>query len=255
MSEFFSVEVEAGVATLTFRRPPVNAFSYGVYSELTEAITRIEQSDDISVVILAGAPESRAWIGGADLKDLQALDADTRRKRYALINQCLPRLYHLAKPVIAAINGHAVGVGVSVAALCDIRVASRAAFFARPEIDWGIVASGGVQVTRLNLPIGLVREMIYTGRRFSADELQPSGFFNYVVEPEEVLPKSKEIAAQICGKDRLALGANKLCNNAVEGMTWEEGYRLTQEVAARLLDANASLDSIRQFIEADRASK
>src|SRR6185369_16406854 len=125
---------------------------------------------------------------------------------------------NIDRPMIAAINGHAVGVGLSMAAMCCMRVASSKAMFAKPEIDRGVVASGGIQLTRLAMPAAKVREMIYTGRRFSAEELRDTGFFNYIVEPDQVLPKAMEIAAQIAKKSLPALKANKICNNAVEGM-------------------------------------
>lgn len=253
MAEFFSIEVKNKIATLTFARPPVNAFSYAVYRELIEVIDEIETSDEIAVVILTGSPQSRAWVGGADLKDLVELDPETRRERYKLVNASLPRLYNLERPVIAAINGPAVGVGVSVAAMYDIRIASKKAFFAKPEIDRGLVASGGAQITRLNMPIGVVREMIYTARRFSAEELAWTGFLNYVLEPEEVLPKAQEIAELIAAKSLPALKANKICNNAVEGLAWEDGYKLTQEYSAMLTGTSDSKEGIRAFLEKRRA--
>lgn len=252
MAEFFSLDVKDRIATLTFARPPVNAFSYAVYRELIEIVDEIEASDDIAVVVLTGGALSRAWVGGADLKDLVELDPETRRERYKLVNASLPRLYNLDRPVIAAINGPAVGVGVSVAAMCDIRVASKTAFFAKPEIDRGLVASGGIQITRLNMPAGVVREMIYTGRRFSAEELAWTGFLNYVLEPDEVLPKAMEIAAQIAGKSLPALKANKVCNNAVEGLPWQEGYKLCQEYSAMLTGTSDAKEGIRAFLEKRR---
>lgn len=252
MAEFFSLDVKDRIATLTFARPPVNAFSYAVYRELIEIVDEIEASDDIAVVVLTGGALSRAWVGGADLKDLVELDPETRRERYKLVNASLPRLYNLDRPVIAAINGPAVGVGVSVAAMCDIRVASKTAFFAKPEIDRGLVASGGIQITRLNMPAGVVREMIYTGRRFSAEELAWTGFLNYVLEPDEVLPKAMEIAAQIAGKSLPALKANKVCNNAVEGLPWQEGYKLCQEYSATLTGTSDAKEGIRAFLEKRR---
>jgi len=252
--EFFRIEQEQGIALVTFERPPVNAMSYDAYRELIELADTVESSEEIKVVVLAGSPKSRAWVGGADLQDFVTLDHDTRLARYELINRSLPRLYNLERPVIAAITGHAVGVGMSMAAICDIRVASSVARFAKPEIDRGVVASGGIQLTRLALPAGKVREMIYTGRKFSAEELRDTGFFNYIVEPAEVLPKAMEIAALIAQKSLPALKANKVCNNAVEGMPWQEGYKLTQEFSARLTAGEDAKEGIRAFLERRNAS-
>lgn len=247
--KFFSIEVNQGIAVITFERPPVNAMSYEAYAELIELADVIEASDDIKVGILTGSPNSRAWVGGADVNDFVDLDYDTRLARYELINRSLPRLYHIDRPMIAAINATVVGVGMSMASMCCIRIASNTAKFAKPEIDRALVASGGTQLMRLNMPAGKVREMIYTGRKFTAEELRDTGFFNYIVEPDQVMPKAMEVAAQIAQKSLPALKANKTCNNAVEGMPWQEGYKLTQEYSARLTAGEDAKEGIRAFLE------
>lgn len=253
MFEFFNLDKRDGIAVATFERLPVNALSYDVYREIGALSEYVEKSESIRVMILTASSASRAWIGGADVRDLLECDAQTRMQRYALINETLPRFYNLDRPVIAAINGPAVGVGTSIASMCDIRVASCAAFFAKPEIDRGVVAGGGVQLLRLGMAAGIVREMIYTGRRFSADEMKAAGFLDYVVEPDQVLPKAMEIATLIAAKSLPALKANKLCNNAVEGLNWQDGYKLTQEYSARLTAGNDSKEGIRAFLERRQA--
>ncbi len=254
MFEFFRIEEADGIAVMTLDRPPVNAFSYDVYRELAQLSRQVQQSDTIRVLIFTAAERSRAWVGGADLQELMACDPETRRERYVLINECLPLFYHLDRPVIAAINGPAVGVGTSVAAMCDIRVASRKAFFAKPEIDRGVVGGGGTQFLRLGVPAGLVREMLYTGRRVSADEMKAAGFVDHVVEPEQVMDKAMEIARLIASKSLPALKANKICNNAVEGLPWEDAYKLTQEFSARLTGGEDGKEGIRAFLERRKAS-
>ena len=106
------------------------------------------------------------------MRDFLPLDYSSRLARYAMINQCMPRFYNLDRPVIGAINSHAVGVGLVLARFCDIRVAWRDAFFACPEIDRGVLAGGGAFLSRIGVPRGRIREMIYTGARFMADQLQ-----------------------------------------------------------------------------------
>ena len=170
--------------------------------------------------------------------------------RYAMINECLPRFYNLNRPVIGALNSHAVGVGLVLAAFCDMRVASRDAFFACPEIDRGVLAGGGSFFTRLNMPSGRIREMIYTGRRFMAEELQENtGFFNYIVPKDQVMPKAMELAASIASKSLAALKANKLCNNASETMNWIEAYKLSQAKSADLTITKDAKEGIRAFLE------
>src|SRR4249920_1830713 len=108
--KFFTMETDAnGITVVTFDRPPVNAISFEVYPEIRELAETIEASDESRVVILTAPPDARAWCGGADVNDFLPLDYDTRLARYELINDCLPPFYNLDRPVIAAVNMHAVG--------------------------------------------------------------------------------------------------------------------------------------------------
>jgi enoyl-CoA hydratase/carnithine racemase len=131
-----------GVAVGTFDRPPVNAVSVDVYEALAELVNDVTASDAVRVIVLTAPPASRAWCGGADLHDFVDMTPSRRADRYAFINATLPRLYDLDRPVIAAINGPAIGVGVILVALCDLRIASDDGVFACPEIDYGLIAGG-----------------------------------------------------------------------------------------------------------------
>jgi enoyl-CoA hydratase len=170
-------------------------------------------------------------------------------KRYALINECMPRLYNLDRPVIAAINSHAVGLGLILASFCDIRVSASDAFFAFPEIDRGVLAGGGAFLSRIGVPAGRVREMMYTGTRFTAEELRDTGMFNYIVPKDQVMPKALEIAEIISKKSLPALKANKICTNATESMSWPDAFKVTQEYSGRLTTTTDAKEGIRAFLE------
>jgi enoyl-CoA hydratase len=248
--KFFRMETDRrGITVVTFDRPPVNAVSFDVYPEIRQLCEAIEATDETRVVVLAAPPRNRAWCGGADVRDFLPLDYQTRLERYELINQCMPRLYNLNRPVIGAINGHSVGVGLVLATFCDIRVAWNEAFFACPEIDRGVLAGGGAFLARVGVPPGTIREMMYTGRRFTAEELRPTGMFNYVVPRDQVLPKAMELAEVIARKSLPALKANKLCTNATESLSWTDGYKLTQEYSAKLTITRDAKEGIRAFLE------
>ncbi len=208
---FFRLETDSeGITVVTFDRPPVNAVSFEVYPELRALADIIQSSDDTRVMILTAPPDARAWCAGADLHDFLPLDFESRLARYRLVEDCLPALLNINRPVIAAINMHALGVGFVMATFCDIRVASEEAFFAVPEIDRGVMAAGGAFFTRLNMPMGKVRELLFTGRRFAAGELRCTGVFDYIVPKREVMPKAMEIARVIAKKSLLALKFNKM---------------------------------------------
>jgi enoyl-CoA hydratase/carnithine racemase len=251
--EFFSLETnENGVTLVTFNRPPVNALSYDVYREIRQLAETLQSTDDTRVAVITAPAGARAWCGGAELNDFLPLDREARLARYDLINECLPSFYNVDRPTIAALNAPAVGVGLVFASFCDIRVASDEAFFASPEIDRGVLAGGGGFFSRLNMPQGFIRELIYTGRRFSAQEMKEAGFLNYVVPRQEVLPKAMEIAQVIAGKSLPALKANKEANNYAEGMTWEEAYKRTNGTSADLTISHDAKEGIKAFLDGRR---
>jgi enoyl-CoA hydratase/carnithine racemase len=246
----FRVQVDAGgIASVVFSHPPVNAFSIEVYEALGEMADAIGASDNVRVVVLSAPPDARAWCGGADLNDFVGITPEGRKQRYEFINRTLPRLYELDRPVIAAINGSAVGIGVILAATCDIRVTSDSAFFACPEIDYGLMAGGAGLFAWLKMPEGRVREMLYTGRRFSSAELSDTGFFNYVVPRDDVVPKAMEIAALIAQKSLPALKARKVTSNALEGLSWYDAYLLSQGASASLASGEDGQEGVRAFLE------
>ena len=247
--QFFKVETDDhGITTVIFDRPPVNAVSIDVLREFRLLTDSIRESDETRVVILTAPPETKAWCAGADVNEFVPLDYDGRMERFARINESLPHFQALDRPVIAAINSHAIGVGFVIATYCDIRVGSEEAFISCPEIDRGTLA-GSIFLTRIGMPHGKVREMIYTGRRFMAAELRHTGFFEYIVPKDQVMPKALEIAELIAKKPLAALKANKTATHLAETMTWSEAYRMTQEESAKLTVTEDAKEGIRAFLE------
>ena len=248
--EFFKAEIDKGIALLTFSRPKVNAFSYAVYQEMASLAGDLEVNSAVKVVVFTAPSDARAWIGGADLNDFLTLDHDSRLKRYEVVNAATRGFANFSRPVIGAINSHAVGAGMTFAASqCDIRVVSEDAFFSMPQIDRGLTAGGGAYFTRINMPAGKVREIIFTGRRFPATELKDTGLCDYLLPRDQVVPKSLEIAELIAAKSFTALQAVKRCANAVQDMTFADAMKFTQEEAARLTAGPDSKEGIKAFLE------
>lgn len=253
MAHLSSDITDDGVCVVTFDRPPVNAISLEVYEEIGALVDRVEASDDIRVVVLAAPEGSRAWCGGADLHDFQGMTPQRRRERYAFINGVLPRFGALDRPTIAAVNGPTVGVGVILAGLCDLRVASTAATFASPEIDYGLIAGGAGLMDHLNLPLGLVREMVFTGQKVRAERMLSAGFCNAVVEPGELLPTCLDLATRIAAKSLQTLRADKQTLVEMEGLGWQQAYLHAQEVSAGLVASRDSQEGVNAFLERRRA--
>ncbi len=246
----FTLEIMPdGVAVVTFSRPPVNAVSISVYEDIGALVSRCEESPDIRVVVLTAPAESRAWCGGADLNDFVGIDAEGRKRRYEYINAQLPRLFRLRRPVIAAINGAAIGVGMILAGLCDMRIASADANFACPEIDYGLVAGSAAVFALAGMPEAKVREMLFTGARFTARELEPTGFFNYVVPREQVMERSLSLARAIATKSLPAIQARKVASSRLEGRSWIEAYLDAQELSGMLTTGSDGGEGVRAFLE------
>ena len=160
-------------------------------------------------MVLAGADECRAWIGGGDLNKFLTFTSETRRTRHDYVEGVTDRFYRLSRPTIAAIAKPAVGGGVVMASFCDIQIAADDVFFAMPEVDRCLTGGGGAYFNRLAPPVGFIREMILTGRRFTAAEVDKVGFLNYVLPRDEVLPKAMAVAELISSKSLPAVQAIK----------------------------------------------
>jgi enoyl-CoA hydratase/carnithine racemase len=248
---FFTLETDAdGVTVITFDRPPVNAFSREAYEDICDLVDIIQADDTTRVAVLTSPHGARAWGGGADLNDFVGLDYESRLKRYELVNKTFERFFHLDRPIIAAVNNHAIGAGFVLSTLCDVRVASNEAFFSLPEIDRGVLANGGGFFFRLRMPQGFIREMILTGRRFMAEELRYANVFNYILPKDEVLPKALEIARLMAKKSLPALKANKAAVNIGETQTyWLETYTMTQKTSATLTAGADAKEGVKAFLE------
>ncbi|ODT81237.1 MAG: hypothetical protein ABS76_12370 [Pelagibacterium sp. SCN 64-44] len=249
--QFLSVETdEDGVSVITFDRPPVNAYSKAVYEDYIALCDLIEADETTRCAVLTSPDNARAFGGGADLNDFLTLDYDSRLQRYSIINECFDRLHRLNRPIIAAMNNHSVGVGFVIGTICDFRIASADAFFSMPEIDRGVLANGGGAFNRLNVPQGWIREMIYTGKRYMAEELRHSGIFNHILPKAEVLPKALELARIIAKKSLPGLKANKAAINEGElELNFLTTYKKTQQASATLTAGSDSKEGVRAFLE------
>ncbi len=246
---------EDGVATALFSRPPVNAVSISVYEDIGALAEYIAGDDAITVVIVAAPPESRAWCGGADLHEFKGMTAERRKERYQFINEQLPRFHRIDRPMIAAITGATVGVGVMLAGMCDLRIASEESRFACPEVDYGLIGGSAGLLATLRMPEAKVREMLYTGRAFTARELEPTGFFNYVVPAAAVLPLAQDIAAQIARKSMPTLRARKIASLALEGPEWMDAYIEAQELSSALVETPESNAAVLAALQKNRRKR
>jgi enoyl-CoA hydratase len=245
----FSYTVSEGVATVLFDRAPVNAFSYDTYVDLEALVAALEEDAGVKAVVLRAPEGARAWCGGADVNDFVEMDYDRRKERYVVVNAAVQRFYALEKPTVAAISAHAVGIGVLLAAVCDLRIAADTATFSCPEIDYGLVAGSAKLLNYLGVPEALVREMGYTGGRISSERMLAVGFLNDVVTREQVDARAQALAATIAGKSLPVLQARKFAYVNHEQLGWFDAYQLAQGRSALLVASADSQEGVRAFLD------
>ena len=240
------LEVSEYIAVVRLDKPPVNALDRASRRDLIAAFDEISERSDVRVAILTGT--GKAFCAGADLKDRPNADKAgdfldhnrwTRETGNA-IREC-------AKPVIAAINGPALGAGFGLMAACDIFLASEDATFAMPEINVGL--AGGVSMLRTLVGRSFTRRMFFTGMKVSAAELYRRGVLDEVVPAERLMPLAMEIAQDIASKAPLAVAYAKQAANMMDLMPQRDGYRVEQNFTMALSRTEDAKEARQAFLE------
>ena len=206
---FVTLEAKGPIGILTMNRPEaLNALNEQVLRDLDAALDQAAAQDDILVLVLTGA--GRSFVAGADIaqmKDLSPMEA----KRFGLFgNGVFLKLENFPKPVIAAVNGFALGGGCELAMSCDIRVASEKAKFGQPEVGLGITPGfGGTQRLARIVGTSNAMELILTAKTISAAQAQEIGLVSHVYPPEELMDKALELAQAIAANAQVAVRESK----------------------------------------------
>lgn len=241
---------EEGIALVTINRPKaLNALNAQVLSELETLLGDLANDDAVSVIILTGAGE-KSFVAGADIKELATLNARTA-KDVASRGQRIFRMVETShKPVIAAINGFALGGGCELALAAHIRVASNNARLGLPEVGLGLIPGyGGTQRLARIVGKGLALELILTGNMVKAERAREMGLINHVTEPEALLEKCHDLAKAMLSKAPLALSyALEAVNNGLE-MGQEDGERLEASLFGLLASTDDCKEGLSAFIE------
>ena len=208
---FVKYEQKDQVAVLTIDRPEaLNALNTQVLCDLDEAIAKVEQADDVRVVILTGA--GRSFVAGADIGEMKGFSAIDGKKFGVHGGSIFLRLENLSKPVIAAVNGFALGGGCELAMACDIRLASEKAKFGQPETGLGITPGfGGTQRLPRIVGVSKALELILTAKTIGAEEAKAIGLVSEVYPAEELMDKAMELAQAICANAPIAVAESKRC--------------------------------------------
>lgn len=245
------LEARSGILIITLDRPKANAIDVATSLELYTAFKALNDDPALRVGIITGTGRffSAGWDLGA-ANEGEAVDADHGPGGFAGLTE----YFSLTKPVIAAVNGLAVGGGFELALAADLIVASTTARFWLPEAQLGMLPdSGGLLRLPKAIPARLAREMILTGRRLEAGEAATLGLVSRVVEPEALLDSALELAGTIARSAPLAIAAARDILRMAEGLDVEQGYRLMRSGAIpsyrAMLASEDALEGPRAFAE------
>lgn len=249
------VDVEIGervdhVATVTIDRPDArNALNTQLREELKAVFTAIDGSDEVRVVVLTGADEAKAFVAGADVTDLRERDALEQREASER-----PRVYetvaNVRQPVIARVNGHALGGGSELALACDVRIAHERAKLGQPEINLGIIPGGGgtQRLPRL-IGEGQAMRLILSGELIDAAEAAEIGLVEQVCEPEDFDDRVDDLAGAIAEKSPIALEFAKEGVRAASRTGLDEGIDYEAQLFVQLFATEDKDEGIDAFFE------
>jgi E-phenylitaconyl-CoA hydratase len=223
------LERSGHTATITINRPErLNALDAEHYHLLSEAWSTVRDDPDIRVAIVTGSGE-RSFCAGADIKSFVALEHEAHEFWLTQRDQLLNRGLEVWKPVIAAVNGHCLGAGLTLLFATDIRFAAPNATFGLPEVKRGVIASnGGTQRVLAQLPYAIAMEMTATGDPLDAETAARWGLVNRIVPQAELLDTARECAERVAANAPLAVQAAKELAIRSQDMSLADGLRMEQ---------------------------
>ena len=245
-TETLKLEVQDYVATVTLDRPPVNAMNNRMREELIEAFDAISDREDVRVAILTGA--GKTFCAGADLRDRPKTGAPGEYWRHNRVTrESTNTIRECQKPVIAAVNGAALGAGLALMAACDIFLASEEAMFGMPEINVGL-AGGGTTLSTL-FGRSRMRRMMFTGYRITAAEMYRLGVIESCVPRDQLMSEALAIAREIAEKSPVGIRFAKQSCNLVDLMPPRDAYRFEQGYTVELSKTEDALEARQAFLE------
>lgn len=244
------LEKDGALATITFNNPKaLNALTVATFEALEQLLGELEKDAEIRVVILTGAGE-KAFIAGGDIGHLSTLDAGSAREFALLAQRVIDRIESFPKPVIAAINGYALGGGCELAMGCDLRIAADSAKFGQPEVKLGIIPgfAGTQRLARL-VGKGRAKELVFTGEMIDADEACRIGLINRVVAKDQLMDATRALAMKMCNKSASAIKiAKEAIDNGLE-MDFARAARYEADLFALCFTTPDCKEGISAFLE------
>ena len=242
-------KVDKAVATLTLERTEaLNSLCGELLEELDAAIAQLGEDESVHGIVVTGS--GRAFSAGADIEEIAALEGAGGRAFAERGQRVFDRIEALAKPVVAAINGFALGGGCELALACHLRIATPAARFGQPEVKLGILPGFGA-TQRLPRLVGraVATELILTARILRADEALRIGLVNEVVEPDALLPRAHELVTSIAANGPRAVAASLRAIREGLDRSLADGLALEAELFGELCDSDEMREGTRAFLD------
>jgi len=248
------VQVKEGIATITFNRPEVlNALNSDLLKEFSHALDEITADEDVRGLILTGAGE-KSFIAGADIREFPTFNALKAKSFSEMGHSLMNKLQELPIPVIAAVNGFALGGGCEIAMACDFIYASENAMFGLPEITLGIIPGfGGTQRLSRLIGMSMAKEMIFTGKMISADVAKGIGMVNKVCPLEKLMDEVITTTKTIASKGKVSVRAAKQAINNGVNIDLSTGCRIEIDAFALCFTSLDAKEGALAFLEKRKA--
>src|SRR5579864_598417 len=253
VEQHVKVDVDGGVGWIRLNRPEkMNAIGAITRRQLGDAIKQAERDDSVRVVVLTGS--GRAFCSGADVSEMTGEGAMRTPQDVGnvLRNEYMPmltRLRTMPKPVIAAMNGPAVGIGASYALACDIRIATPEAYILEAFVNLGLAPDGGVSWLLPRLAgTGIAYEMFFTGKPLAAADAHRLGVINRLVPAERLEEEVRELATQLAGQPRQAMAAAKRAVNHALESSYEEALEFESYLQEAQAGSQEFIDGVQAFL-------
>lgn len=243
--ETLELNVSKNVAVVSLSRPPVNAQNTQMREEIAQLFDELGDRDDVRVIVLTGT--GKTFSAGADLSERPAEKPGAYTTHNRRVRAGFDCVMECSKPVIAAVNGAAIGAGCVLASCCDIILVSDTAFMSMTEVNVGL--AGGVSHIRRHFGESNARMMIFTARRIYGPELMRMNVVSACTTAEELLPTAMEMAYEISSKSPSAMAAAKKSFQVTENLPLQDGYRFEQSQTKALRGHKDTVEAMAAFRE------
>lgn len=248
--ENVTMEIKDGIATVTINRPKqLNALNVATIKDLSDVFDEIKKNDEIKGILLTGSGD-KAFVAGADIAQMRNFGVREARDFAERGQTTFSKIEDLPKPVIAVVNGYALGGGLELAMSCDIIIASEKARFGQPEVKLGVIPGfGGTQRLVRRVGMHLAKELIFSGEMITAERAAAMNLVNTVYPPAKVMEKATELLRTILANGPIAISMAKSAINGGADQTISIGFLIERDSFAQCFASEDQKEAMGAFVE------